>query len=86
MGDKISLPEAEFLPPVQELPGAEAERVAVQEAAPETFQAKEMLEESFLGTAKGEPEVVSCPLTLRSTVGGGILSHHKVASPHPVFS
>ena len=57
-----------FLAPLQ-APGAEALLVAVQEVALDTVQVREMEEESFLGTAKGEPEGASTLLTLRSTVG-----------------
>ncbi len=43
-----------FLLPVQ-VPGAEALLVAVQEVALVTDQERLNVEESFLGTAKGEP-------------------------------
>lgn len=69
MGLWASEPEEVLLDPPQ-VPGAEALLVAVQEVAPDTVQDKVMDEESFLGTAKGEPEVVSWLLTLRFTVGG----------------
>ena len=68
MGLWASEPEEVLLDPPQ-VPGAEALLVAVQEVAPDTVQDKVMDEESFLGTAKGEPEVVSWLLTLRFTVG-----------------
>lgn len=74
---KILLPEVVDMLPVQ-TPGAPTVFKAVQEVAPVTFQVKLKVEESFLGIDTGVVEVVSDPLTFRSTVGGAIKAQDKL--------